>query len=503
MHLHENNIARNALFLLTALLLVSCGAKATATQKPADQTAQPFTSTIFNSKNTTPADASRLEDDRPNIIFILTDDQPPSSLQVLPTIRKELMAKGVVFNKGFVTTPLCCPSRVSILCGEYTHNHLVKTDRAPLGGATAFDDSNTIGVMMQGLGYQTSYIGKYLNEYNDLKPFGKVPPGWSDWQVLLQRNNPTFSFYYDYSMSENGKVVDYPKTGPTYSTDLITQKAVDYINTNKNKPFFLFLGYFGPHSPYTSANRHKNEFRVGSALEWTPNRPPSFNEPDISDKPKYLQELIKPYSEKDLDAAHKQVLRALLSVDDGVTSILNTLDQTSLSKNTIIFFLSDNGLTIGEHGFGLDKECAYDECSHIPYIVYGPGYFQPRVDDQNMVANIDILPTILELAGGTSPKTVDGVSLLPLLNNNAETWRNSLLIEHWPDVSLDEGGVGAMIPEFYAIRTNEWKYVEYITGETELYDLINDPFELVNETNTTKYASIKNQLAKDLLELKK
>ncbi len=495
-------IFRILLLLFFIFILNACSPAKPVKKAVQKKTPTTYHSTIFDLKDASPASSTRLADARPNIIVILTDDQPPSTLAYLPTIKNELMAKGVVFQDGFVTTPLCCPSRASILCGQYAHNHGVLTDKYPLGGAVKFNDKNTVSTAMKSLGYQTAYVGKYLNEYSNLKPSGVVPPGWDEWDVLLGRNNPDFNFYYDFSMSENGQVVNYTKSQANYSTDVITKKAVDYIGRQKDAPFFLFLGYFGPHSPYIAASRHKDEFRTGSQFDFTPNRPPNFNEADVSKKPSYIQESIIPTSPETLDAANKQILRALLSVDDGVASILNALHKTGLSQNTVILFLSDNGLTIGEHRFGIDKNCPYDECSHIPYIVYAPGNFTPRIDSVHIVANIDVMPTLIDLAGGKATGKIDGQSLLPLLENMDTSWRKSLLLEHWPDTGEDSLGVGAMIPQFSAIRTNEWKYVEYLTGEKELYDLTSDPYELNNLASLSAHSAVQADLANQLQDLK-
>ncbi len=277
---------------------------------------------------------------------------------------------------------------------------------------------------------------------------------------------------------------------------MVTTKAVDFINQARNQPFFLLVGYYNPHSPYVSAPRHKETFR--STWDWTPYRPPSFNEKDIRDKPAYLGDL-SPLSESELDTAHKQILRSLLSVDDGVASILNAVEKTGLGDKTIIVYLSDNGMTMGDHRFGVTKNCPYEACIKIPFIVYAPALFPAR-SDSHLVANIDLASTFVDMAGGVipDPEKVNGTSLRPLLKDANAAWRDDILLEHWPT----EDGVGAMIPEYYAVRTQEWKYVEYATGERELYDLINDPYELKNLAGKGKYRDIETELAKRLAELK-
>ncbi len=483
--------------LLIPVFQISGCSAVPVTEEPASKTPQPTQPpTIFDVPVDAPVSAERLEDQRPNIIFILTDDQSYRSLSYMPVMVSEFIPNSVNFELGFVTTPLCCPSRATILTGQYTHNHEVYTNEWPMGSARKLDDSATIGLWMQEAGYRTAYYGKYLNEYNDMEPYGYVAPGWDDWKVLLGRKPDGWGYFFDYSMSENGQIVEYPKNKANFSADVITRHALDFIVRSKDEPFFLFLGYYNPHSPYVSAPRHKETFRSGSGWEWTQHRPPNFNEQDVSDKPRYVQELKQTPADV-LDTADLQILRSMLSVDDGIASILSVLRKTGLDSNTIIVYLSDNGMTLGEHGFGVDKNCPYDECARVPFLVHAPGRFEPRVD-KSLVANIDLAPTFLQWAGADIPEMVDGVSLAPLLEEPNQPWRDELLIEHWPAID----GVGELIPQFYAVRTYDWKYVEYETNECELYDLKNDPYELENLCNIEKYAEIQAEMKTRLERLK-
>lgn len=495
---------RKILFILLILLVSSCTSSRPVEQAPVDfQPPADYAPTIFDTQVESPASPERLADARPNIIFILTDDQPVQTVAYMPTVKDVLLAGGVNFTNGFATTPLCCPSRASILSGEYVHNHQVYTNRMPMGGAPKFKDESTLAVWMKDAGYRTAYYGKYLNEYDDLEPYGVVPPGWEDWSVFVGRNTDTdedagnLQYYFNFTMSEKGEIVPYPRSKANFGTDVVTRKAVEFINASRNSPFFLMMGYYNPHSPYVAAPRHKEAFR--SDWDWEPYRPPCFNEEDIRDKPDYIGAL-SPLPEAKLDTTHKQILRSLLSVDDGVASVLNALDKTGLREKTIIVYLSDNGLTLGDHRFGAAKNCPYEACVKIPFIVYAPALFPARTDS-NLVANIDLASTFVDMAGGTlpDPAKVDGTSLLPLLRDPDVAWRDDILLEHWPT----EDGSGSMIPEFYAVRTREWKYVEYVTGEKELYDLVNDPYELQNLAGKRKYREIEAELANRLAELKK
>jgi len=459
---------------------------------------------IFDVDISTPASAARMNDPRPNIIYILTDDQPFHTVEYMPTVKNTLMANGVVFENGFVTTPLCCPSRASILSGQYAHNHQVLNNTMPQGGAPKFDDSQCMAIWLQEAGYHTGYLGKYMNGYEDLEPAGYVPPGWDEWNVFLGKNLDTgledagnLQYYFNFSMSQNGAAVEYPKSGSNFSADIVTNNALSFIRAARDEPFFLMLGYYNPHSPFVSAPRHKDSFRAGADYwDWVQYRPPSFNEEDIRDKPDYIGDL-SPLSATELDTVHKQILRSLLSVDDGVASILSALEKAGLSENTIIVYMSDNGLTLGDHRFGASKNCPYEACVKVPFIVYAPKYYPHRIESK-IVANIDIAPTFADLAGATIPEYVDGMSLVPLLNDSSAAWRDEILFEHWPT----DQGVGSTIPEFYSIRTLQWKYTEYVTGEVELYDLVNDPYELQNVAGKRDYKEMQIELAAKLLKLK-
>ena len=486
------------------LILTSCIPVSTPTPYNPPTPVLSHDPTIFNIDIPSPASAERMSDLRPNIIYILTDDQPYHTVEYMPTVRNKLMAEGVVFENGLVTTPLCCPSRSSILSGQYAHNHQVYNNTMPLGSAQRFDDSECMAIWLQEAGYRTGYLGKYMNGYENLEPFGYVPPGWAEWNVFLGKNLDggnedagNLQYYFNFSMSQNGAPVDYPKANYNFSADVVTNNALSFIRDSRDEPFFLMLGYYNPHSPFVPAPRHKDSFRAGADYwDWVQYRPPSFNEEDIRDKPDYISDL-SPLSETEIDTIHKQMLRSLLSVDDGVASILAALEKAGLSENTIIVYMSDNGLTLGDHRLGASKNCPYEACVKVPFIVYAPGYYQHRVESK-IVANIDIAPTFADLAGAVIPDNVDGMSMVPLLEDSLSTWRNEVLLEHWPT----DQGVGSMIPEFSSIRTLEWKYTEYVTGEVELYDLVNDPYELQNVAGKRNYKEIQADLAAKLVKLK-
>src|SRR3990172_1129027 len=389
----EDWMNKFALYLILGLsLLGACTSKTNQEEPTADSKPVPFTTTIFDSPDAGKASQTRLDDPRPNILFILTDDQPYHTVEFMPTVRETLLKQGVNFENGFVTTPLCCPSRVSILSGEYAHNHEVYTDRFPMGGAGKYDDSSSFAVWLETAGYRTAYYGKYLNEYDAVEPFGYVPPGWGDWFAFLGKNlaeeDVNSQYYSDYSISDNGNISEYAGDKSVFSADLLTQKAVDFISSSRDEPFFLYVSYYNPHSPYFWADRHADQFRSSGEIKAEAYRPTNFMEEDVRDKPAFLQDL-NPIAVEKIDISYRQILRSLLSVDDGVASMLRMLDKTGLSDKTIVVYLSDNGLTVGKHRLGLTKNCAYEECVRVPFIVYAPALFPARTDS-HLVANIDL-----------------------------------------------------------------------------------------------------------------
>jgi arylsulfatase A-like enzyme len=432
---------------------------------------------------------------KPNVVLIMTDDQPTHTIEYMPNLNQELVDNGVNFTQGYVTTPLCCPSRASILTGQYTHSHGVTSNRPPNGSALAFDDLDTIAVRMQQAGYVTSHIGKYLNSYDLLEPPGYIPPGWDDWNVFYHKDEKR-SYYYDYSLAENNEFVTYGKAESDYSTDVLTQKAVDFIQAARKRQFFLVLSYNAPHQTYQFAERHRDMFRTDDQV--IPHRPPNFAQTDLSGKPEWLR-MMDPVDVPYVDNVHQRLLRTLMAVDDGIGEIVATLEQIDQRENTLIIFISDNGLALGEHRMTIGKVCPYEACLSIPFVVSYPAIIdEPRVDNRP-VLNIDLAPTILDIAGLEIPASVDGLSMAPILGDPGATWRDSFLFEHLQ--ADDEDGLVAHIPTYEGIRTLQWKYIQYETGETELYDMQADPYEMQNLAESHQYSNLISELVESLREI--
>jgi N-acetylglucosamine-6-sulfatase len=427
--------------------------------------------------------------DQPNMIFVLADDLDLASAEKLPEINSLLAEEGVVFEEAFVSYPVCCPSRATMLTGLYSHNHNVRGNKGPVGGFEKFVDEgheeNSIAVHLQEAGYQTAYFGKYLNHYPGDDPT-HVPPGWDEWYAKLGPHE-----YYDYELNENGEVMYYGSEQEDYLTDVLSNKATDFVGraTIEDQPFFAYVAPMAPHSPATPAERHE-----GTLPDEEAPRPLSFGEEDVSDKPSWVQDLGS-ISEKEgyqIDARYQQRLESMLAVDEMVGYLADELEAAGELENTYLFFTSDNGYHLGEHRLKRGKKTPYEETVRVPLFVRGPGVsVGSRVED--LVLNNDLVPTFAEL-GSVEGFEADGRSLARLLHGEESPPRRSaVLLEAFLDgksaqEEADEEGEGQGSrmdrTAFQAVRTETHKYVEHENGERELYDLRADPYELDNVYET-------------------
>lgn len=414
---------------------------------------------------------------KPNFIIILTDDLDAKSVAFMPRLQALLASRGTTFSNYFVTDSICCPSRASLLRGQYPHNHQVVSNFQPAGGFEKFytleEEQSTIATWLKAAGYRTVLLGKYLNGYPGREKASYIPPGWDEWYGLMYHH----AAYYNYQLSENGRVVSYGRKPEDYETDVLAAKAADFIARSgaQGKPFFIYLAPSAPHDPATPAPRHEKEFPDAKAP-----RTASFNEGDVRDKPAWLQKipLLKGTADADIDRTYRMRLQSMLAVDEMVGKIVDALRASGTLGQTYIFFTSDNGFHLGEHRLKEGKGTAYDEDIHVPLIVRGPGVPAGRTLD-HFALNIDLAPTLAELAGATPARFVDGRSLKPLLAGappSPGAWRGDFVVEYWSP-SLRKA------PAYEALRTSEYLYVEYVSGERELYDLSIDPYELLNLIN--------------------
>lgn len=413
---------------------------------------------------------------KPNIIIILTDDEDMKVHRYLPKTARLLGARGATFDQYFVSYSFCCPSRATTLRGQYAHNHRIVGNDEPAGGFTKFralgHESSTIATWLRAAGYRTAMIGKYLNHYD---PGVDAPAeGWDEWVVPGSYNYA----YFDYLLNVNGRALRFGSSRGEYLTDVLTRHATAAIRRAAlaDQPLFLYLAPYAPHSPATAAPRHEGLF----ADETYP-RSPAFAEADLSDKPLILREALplEPWQLEAIDRHWRERLRAMQSVDDMVERVVATLAELGELERTYIVYASDNGFHMGEHGMFVGKTTPYDEDVQVPLIVRGPG-IEPGTRVDELVVNNDLAPTFAAMAGVTPPAYVDGRSFLPLLRTPQPPWRQAFLIERRQRETHELTGAAA----FDAIRTTDWLYVEYGSGERELYDLAADPHQLESRHDT-------------------
>jgi N-acetylglucosamine-6-sulfatase len=414
----------------------------------------------------------------PNIVLILTDDQRWDSLRYMPHVRADLMSRGMTFANAFVSNPLCCPSRSTILTGNYSHTTGVYTNVLPSGGWAAFHDggaeASTIATWLHDAGYHTSLLGKYLNHYGPNNTF--VPPGWDHW-AAFEEESP----YYDYTLNVDGSFVSYGQRAADYSTDVLADYAVqDIEQVPADQPLFLYLAPSAPHGPATAAPRDLGTVSAGGFVN---HLPPSFNERDMRDKPGYLRRLPLVGTDKESRRFVKTV-ETLGAVDDAIHEVVGALRSTGRLDNTLIAFASDNGIGFGEHRWTY-KLVPYEESIRIPLVMRWDAVVSPGVLDRHLVANVDFAPTFSE-AAGVVPPAVEGRSLVPLLRGEDPRWRGLFLLEHlWYS-----RGDRPNPPTYCGVRNRNRLFVHYASGFEEYYNLRLDPYELRNAIDRASQGAI-------------
>ncbi|HTL30289.1 MAG TPA: sulfatase [Tepidisphaeraceae bacterium] len=423
--------------------------------------------------------------ERPNFIVIITDDQRFDALGCMghpflktPNIDK-LRAEGALFSNAFVTTSLCAPSRASFATGTYAHRHLVTYNERG-GRDPNFNVTPNVGQVLQKAGYQTAWIGKWHQQFNNDGP----RPGFSYWLSFKGQG-----VYNDPQLNENGR--SFKETG--YITEILNKHAVDFIKQNKDKPFCMFLAHKAVHDPRTVRERDRNLYPDATIPE-----PESWND-TLEGKPEW-QKAPSRSKVQSYDPANKNRIdyfRLLTAVDDGVGEIVQTLKDQGQLDNTMILYTSDNGYFMGEHKRG-DKRLAYEESIRIPWVMRYTPMIKPGSTVDRMVLNIDVAPTICDLAGVKPAETMQGMSLVPLMQGKTDGWRKSFLYEYWVDFIPS-------IPEMIGVRTDDMILVKYphIHDIDEMYDLKNDPKEMHNVAQDPKYAEKKKELEAELERLKR
>lgn len=483
-----------------------------------------------------------------NIVVIMVDDLETALAErllangYLPNLKKHIAGTGVTFRNSFVTTSLCCPSRATLLTGQYSHNHKVLSNELPEGSVARLKDSNTLVTWLHDAGYWTSFVGKYLSKYgsfpdspatNPLNP-KYIPPGWDDWNALVKGKK-----MYKYSINSNGIIRSYTDEPAFYQTDelaRISAQAVEKAEANDLQPFFLWICTHAPHieSNYKNqrfgceqtfwsasippAPRHK-----GLLSSWKLPRPPSFNEEDISDKPPSVSS--QPVmTEAEISCAEQQYIdraESMLAIDDLIGTLINTLGSNGELENTVLIFTSDNGYYNGEHRlFG--KVTHYEESIRVPLYMRIPGITGPQIIER-LAINNDLAPTITELANATAHLAVDGRSLMSIVGNQkAARWRKRFLVEFdgavpakYADMEFFTGtknllfGPKTTSISFHGVRTDSTDpvapnqfYNMYKDGSEEHYDLSSDPYQLENKLYNSSPEIQSNTLRQYLLKLK-
>jgi N-acetylglucosamine-6-sulfatase len=442
------------------------------------------------------ADASHV---RPNVIVVMTDDQTVDDMRAMAQTRALIGDQGTTFKNNFVNFPLCCPSRATLFTGQYAHNHGVVSGR----GFKDLDGSSTLPVWLRDAGYRTAHVGKYLNGYGDTQQGGRllVPPGWSEWYATL----PDDQAVYDYDLNENGAVVHYGTAPEDFKGDVITDKALDFINRSAPAaaPFFLNVAYTAPHgvgaepndgrpcqSSAKPAPRHIGAFDSESLP-----KAPSFNEADVSDKHKAVRDmpLIAASRINVMTRQYRCRLASLLHVDEGVAEMVAALRDAGELDKTHIIYTSDNGFFLGEHRIHTGKVHVYEESSRVPLLMRGPGV--PVGHTANgFASNADLAPTILEVANVAPRLPQDGMSLFDVIGSGDRP-RDVLIENH-----ISNPTVGWT--PYMAVRTARYLYVEYSTGERELFDLQTDPYQLESRHAHPAYRDVLAWLDRRLDELR-
>lgn len=434
---------------------------------------------------------------RPNMIVILVDDQrwdtidathspmPAIGMPAMPATYSRLAGEGVTFTQAVVTTPICGPSRGSFFTGLHTHRHGMLAN-AGLFGPQNFADGDTWATRLDEAGYRTGFMGKYANAFTDLwtpgvdEPY--IPPGWDEFYVF---DHPQSVPQTGFSMVENGVVVSYDTPDQPYSTDLLGQKALDFIDESVEQtpdvPFALWLSTTTPHYPWDPAERHLGAFDQLQVVLY-----PNAWEEDVTDKPPWLASYptaptgIQVFGHRNFRARQ---LEMQLSTDEMVAALLDRLEAHGIGDDTIILYVSDNGHGWGEHRWAT-KGCPWEECLRVPMLLRYPRLIPGPRTEKALVANVDLVPTLLGLAGADMADDLDGVDLGDALRGVAAVPERDVLFETYAGTNLTYAGV----------RADGLKYLVYRNGFEELYDLEADPWELDNAALKPEYDALRLEM---------
>jgi len=438
---------------------------------------------------------------RRNIILVLSDDHRYDFMSFmdeapafLETPHMDRMAReGAHLANAFVSTSLCSPSRASILTGRYMHNHRITDNQRPPPEGTVFFPQ-----LLQQAGYRTAYVGKWHMGHDHDAP----RPGFDHWVSFKGQGT-----YFDPTLNVNGE----RKTFEGYTTDVLTDRALAWLETvrKEDQPFFMQLAFKAVHYPFLPAARHKG--RYGRADVQRPETMAN-TERNYRTQPRWVRERrysihgvdhmeTGPYDHDPVpsfDALFQQYCETVHGLDENLGRVLDYLDRTGLKASTLVLYLGDNGFELGEHGF-YDKRDAFEESIRIPMLAYAPGMIAPGLRIPQMIQNIDIAPTLLDVAGvRTIPERMDGASFLPFLRGASAPWRDHILYEYYWEWNFPA------TPTLFAIRTDRYKYIFHygVWDYDAFYDLETDPLERHNLIQVpfyrTRIEALREKLFKEL-----
>jgi arylsulfatase A-like enzyme len=448
---------------------------------------------------------------KPNVVVIMTDDQTYRDMAAMPQTRALIGAAGATFARNYVSYPLCCPSRATYLTGQYAHNHHVRSTVPPDGGVEALAANHTLPVWLQAAGYDTIHIGKYLNGYG-LRRKPTVPPGWSDWHGAIDKSTYQMWGYRLYENGVTNTYGDFYTPDPAlYQTDVLRDKALDAIraHADSKRPFFLSLMFVAPHGevvpPSTTTEPHiRPAPRHAGVFATLPlPRDPAFDEMDISDKPPEVRRLrtLRPGVSSRILRDFRARRESLLSVDEAVGALVRELAATGQLDSTYILFTSDNGFFQGEHRIAKGKYLAYEASTRVPLLIRGPGIPAGTMSGE-LVANTDLAPTVLEVAGTSADIPQDGRSLLPYARDGSLRSERPILHEGLVGRDADDETASGRVRVYYAIRTARYLYVKWRGGAREIYDLRRDPYELRSRHADPRYKVVMDQLGLEVKRLR-
>ena len=450
---------------------------------------------------------SQKTEKKPNFLFILVDDQPYDAVgfsnryPFLKTPNIDKLAKeGVNIENFFVTQSICSPSRASFLTGTYPHIHGVNQNNKYVD--PDWQNYAPYSTHLQNSGYETAHIGKIHMAWKRGKDH--IRPGFDYWFSFIGQGQ-----YFDPKVNDNG--VEMKLEG--YMTDILTDKTIDWLKNKRdpNKPFSLNLWHKAVHERHLPAPRHKDLYKnedlptppydthketFKGKPEWLRRKTYGFKWNENDKIPDELPEITWPINKQ----KYMQLLRSLIAVDESLGQVIKTLDEMGELENTVIIYSSDNGYFMGEHTF-LDKRLAYENSMRVPMIIRYPKLITKNSIVKEQCLNIDIAPTILDLAGVKKPSYMQGESMVKLVSGKKDkSWRKSMLFEYYVDDAWPYAG-----PNQVAVRTNKYKLIDNFLEDDidELYDLVNDPGEMKNLINDDNYNNVEKELREESIKLQK